>query len=148
MPAYVYFQKKKRLQHITDPVRGARRPKFPTDPFAILEPPNQSIDELYVAQKRRSTEFWGSEIEKGSVVLPWLGLQHTTRSSQRLAFCRTFSLTTRSLLWKKEAVAYFKRKKLSWFQALTAEKLRSSLRADHTAARCSSTASYYNVSLC
>ena len=32
-------------------------PCFPTEPFAILEPQNQSIRELYAVRKSRSTHF-------------------------------------------------------------------------------------------
>ena len=38
----------------------------PTSPFTILEPQNPWIDEFYVVQKRRATDFKAPKLWKGS----------------------------------------------------------------------------------
>ena len=41
--------------------------RHPTGPFTIQEPEDQEIFELYVARKRRETDFEALKIVKGSV---------------------------------------------------------------------------------
>ena len=38
----------------------------PTSPFTILEPQNPWIDEFYVVQERRTTDFKALKLRKGS----------------------------------------------------------------------------------